>query len=614
MLAVLGSIAAAAGVIALAPATAGAASCSFSSGTATVNVALTTASDVATVKRSGSAIQMGGVNCQTATVNNTDKIAVTGTAADSQGIVFDLSGGALGPGKTAETGTGAISEIELTVDLRGPGPEAFPNDEEIRVHGGTGADKAVFGTAGATLNTDSDVDLTFSGLDQVELDGTAGADVLSVAGGGAAGSPLARPSDIDGGAGADTLTGGPKSDTIAGLSEDDVLSGGAGDIDTLAGGFGNDNLSGGDGVDYLDGGAGAGADNLSGGEGSDSLDGGAGIDGLSGGRDNDTINPNGGPALDGADDIAGGSGSDSLNLSNRTNNLIVTLDGIANDGGDAAADGTAEEGDNVRPDIENVSLGSGNDQADARFATARLFPHTFDGSGGNDSLYGGDEPDFLYGGDGNNNLSGGEGSDSLSGGAGADGLSGGEGGDSVYPDNGNDTIDAGGGDDYIIGGPAGDGSDSFMGGTGVDYLDEGYSGFPPRTQDMSIDLDNVADDGIAGEGDNVRADIEQINTGLGNDTINIATVAANALAADNTVTSGGGNDTVKTGGGEDVVYGGTGNDDITGGAGEDSAFGEDGADVFRMQDGFFDHIDGGANDAVTDTGTFDAYDEKVNFP
>jgi Ca2+-binding RTX toxin-like protein len=577
----LGSIAAAAGAIALVPATAGAAvSCSFSGATATVTVTLGAGSDVATVKRSGTAIQVNGVNCGTATVNNTDTIAATGTADGFQRFVADLSGGALGPGKTAEsTGT---SEIELAVDLRSG------SSEEIQVIGGTGADTAIFGTAGANLNTDSDVDLTFSGLDQVELDGAAGADPLSVAGGGTAGSPLAKPSDIDGGAGIDTLTGGRASDTIVGGTEGDVISGGP-YYDTLKGGDGNDNVSGGDATDYVDGDA--------------------GNDTLSGGPGGDYISYYGGSGLDGADVMAGGSGNDYLYLTSRFNHLIVKLDGLANDGGDVAGDGTAEEGDNVRPDIENVYLGSGNDRADARFPTARLFAHTFDGNGGNDSLYGGDEGDTLYGDDGTDVLDSGEGDDHLTGGNGNDQLTGGNGGDTLYPDNGDDSVNGGDGDDYMSAGAAGDGIDSWLGGTGVDRL---YLG--SRSADMSIVLDNVANDGLAGEGDNVRADIERIDSGSGNDTINIATAAANAVAANNEVYGAGGNDIIKSGLGEDLVYGGLGNDDITGGAGEDFAYGEAGADVFRMLDGYFDHIDGGASDGVNDTGTFDSYDEKVNFP
>ena len=33
-----------------------------------------------------------------------------------------------------------------------------------------------------------------------------------------------------------------------------------------------------------------------------------------------------------------------------------------------------------------------------------------------------------------------------------------------------------------------------------------------------------------------------------------------------------------------------------------------------MKDGFFDHVDGGAGDGVNDTGQFDTFDERLNFP
>lgn len=251
ILTTLGLTAVAAGAISLAPVSAGAAvSCAYSGATDTASVTLGAASDVATVRRNGTAIQVNGANCGAATVNNTDTINATGTAASGQSVVIDLSGGALGPGQTAETGTGAVSEIELFVDLRAG------SVEEIRVVGGTGSDRAIFGTAGARLNTDSDVDLTFSGLDQVELDGAAGTDTLSTAGGGSVGSPLNKFSDIDGGADGDTLTGGRASDTIVGFTGTDVIGGGAGG-DTIRGGDDVDDVSGNEGFDNIDGDAGS---------------------------------------------------------------------------------------------------------------------------------------------------------------------------------------------------------------------------------------------------------------------------------------------------------------------------------------------------------------------
>ena len=573
---------------ALVPTMAGAAvSCSFTGATATVT--LTAASDAASLGRSGSAIQVNGVNCGAATVNNTNTIAVVGTADNFQRVAVDRAGGALEPGMTAETGSGAVSEIEISVDLRSGAAE------EIAFVGALGADTATFGTAGATLNGDSDVDLTFSGLDQVELDGGGGADTLSVGGSGASGSPLSRAGDIDGGAESDTLTGGRAADTILGGPDSstptvagDVLRGGAGG-DTLKGGDGRDTVTGDAGVDYLDGDA--------------------GDDVLKGGADGDQLNFYAGSLPDGADDISGGADTDTLYLTSRTANVIVKLDNAANDGGDVGGDGVAEEGDNARSDIENVQTGSGNDQVDARFSVARLLVHSFDGNGGNDSLYGGDLDDALYGDAGGDTLDGGGEDDYLDAGTGVDTLKAGDGEDTLYPGTDNDNVDAGDGDDYIDGGTATSGADVLLGGTGFDRL---Y--FGSRSADLVIDLDNQPDDGQAGEGDNVRADFERIDLGAGNDNLNIATGPANTIAADNEVYGVGGNDTIKTGLGEDYVEGGLGNDQITGGAGEDRAFGGAGIDHFLMNDGFFDHVDGGLGDGVNDTGQFDSFDEKLNFP
>ena len=588
----LSTFVAAAAAIATIPAAAGAAvACTFTPATATASVTMNNTSDAASLGRAGAAIQVNGVNCGTATVTNTDLIDVVGSTHGGQRVSVDLTGGPLAPGKTAETGTGAISEIEINADLRSG------SSEEIAVVGSSGADTAVFGSAGARLNTDKDIDLTFSGLDQVELDGNDGADTLSVGGGGGSGEPFARFGDIDGGNGSDTLTGGRASDTINGGADDstatapgDVLRGGLGG-DTLAGGAGNDEVLGNDGGDTVDG-------NL-------------GDDVINGGPDADTIGFNGGLAtLDGADDISGGPDFDTLYLTARTQNVIIKLDDLANDGGDVGADGTAEESDNVEHDVEGVRTGTGNDTIDARFRSARLLTHQFEGNNGNDSLYGGDADDSLYGAVGNDTLDGGDEDDLLDSGAGLDTLKAGDGVDQLYPGADNDTVDAGDGDDYLDGGgTAATGSDSWVGGPGFDRL---YLG--SRNADLTIDLDNQADDGEVGENDNIRVDIERFDLGVGNDTLNIATAAANAAGADNEVYGGNGNDTIKSGPGEDYLDGGNGNDEFTGGEGEDRAFGFAGTDRFLMKDGFFDHVDGGVGDGVNDTGQFDTFDERLNFP
>ena len=570
------------------PATAGAVtSCSFAAGTATVNLATT--NDAATLGRAGSAIQVNGVACGAATVNNTDLINVVGTIDSGQRVAVDLAGGGLAPGATAEAGPGAVSEIEITVDLRAG------SSEEIAAIGSTGADTVVFGGAGARLNADDDIDLTFSGLDQVELDGNAGADTLAAGGGGASGSPLTKPSDIDGGAGSDALTGGRGNDTIVGGPDDSTPTI---DGDVVLGGSGGDTLRGNDGRDEVNGGAGG-----------DYVDGDLGDDVLNGGADNDYLNYYGGAAVDGADDMAGGPGNDTLYLTSRTHNLIVKLDNAANDGADINTDGVAEENDLVRTDLENVQTGTGNDLIDSRNSAARNWARSFDGNTGNDSLYGGDLDDTLLGDAGTDVLQGGAEDDYIDAGIGADTLDGGDGNDSLYPGADNDSLSAGDGDDYIDGGATNTGADTLAGGLGFDRL---YLG--SRSADLTIEVDNQPDDGVAGEGDNVRADIERIDSGAGNDTINIAIGASNTAALDNEVYGAGGNDTIKSGPGEDYVEGGLGNDVITGGDGEDRAFGMAGADRFLMVDGFFDRVDGGAGDGVNDTGTFDSIDERLNFP
>jgi Ca2+-binding RTX toxin-like protein len=296
--------------------------------------------------------------------------------------------------------------------------------------------------------------------------------------------------------------------------------------------------------------------------------------------------------------------------------VIVKLDGAANDGADTNSDGVADEGDNVKPNVEHIQTGSGNDTIDARFATARSIAHSFTGNFGNDKLYGGDEADSLYAGQGNDTVDGGDSADSIDGSSGADQITGGEGNDNIYPGDDNDTVNGSGGDDYMDAGGATSGADSYAGGTGFDRVT--YSG---RSTNLYIAEDNQPNDGtdtdgIVGgeEGDNVRTDVEEIDSGSGNDLINLSTPAANVQAADNTVYGSSGADTIKPGNGADYVDAGDGADKVTGGPGEDTVYGDGGADAFTMNDGFYDYIDGGSGDGVNDTGQFDAIDQKVNFP
>jgi hypothetical protein len=129
------------------------------------------------------------------------------------------------------------------------------------------------------------------------------------------------------------------------------------------------------------------------------------------------------------------------------------------------------------------------------------------------------------------------GDDRLAGGAEEDVLDGGAGADA---------LDGGPGDDDLAGGP---GADDLRGGDGTDRVR-----FPgPLAQ--RVTLDDVADDGGAGEGDNAHADIEDVTTGAGADTI-AGSAAANEIA------SGGGGDTIDPGAGADRVRAGSGDDEV----------------------------------------------------
>lgn len=177
---------------------------------------------------------------------------------------------------------------------------------------------------------------------------------------------------------------------------------------------------------------------------------------------------------------------------------------------------------------------------------------------------------------------------------------------------GEDTIVTGDGDDTITGGARADrldpgrGRDVVIGGNGHDTLD-----LSSRADDLSIDLDNVADDGAAGAGANYHADIEVILGGSGNDRIDgrgLASQIVGGLGNDRlwgalNISGGGGhdritgdgnanrlhgdsgNDTIDAGGGDDTVFGGPGRDRVNAGSGNDFVQGNIGNDSIRGGDG-----------------------------
>jgi Ca2+-binding RTX toxin-like protein len=328
-------------------------------------------------------------------------------------------------------------------------------------------------------------------------------------------------------------------------------------------------------------------------------------------------------------------------------------------------------GGSVPTPIVLVLLG---DMGDTFLGSAQPVALVAFGQGGDDTLTGGPGPQTLIGGDSGANPPP-SGDDTISGGPGADGMAGGDGNDTLsYADHAQPvsiSMDGVSND----GGPedgAGEGASDFervIGGSGDDSFrgttaDEEFDGGPgidtvlyddrAADQPVAVDPDGVADDGAAGEGDNIGTDVENITGGAGNDVIgggpgtnvlnggagvDTATYAgrgdgvsanlddqANDGAAGendrligfesliggegndfltgspaaNALTGGGGNDVLDGADGPDALAGEGGNDQLTGGSGVDGYSGGDGDDAVTSFDGLAEDVDCGAgNDGAT---------------
>jgi Ca2+-binding RTX toxin-like protein len=389
------------------------------------------------------------------------------------------------------------------------------------------------------------------------------------------------PAIVRGGDGNDTISTGGGADRIAGGSGNDVVTPGNGNDDAVgdagndrfvmgAAPDGSDAFSGRDGKDVVDYGlrttpvvvsidaaindgapgendnvytstedvrGGTGADTLTGSPTANSLDGGpgndlltglAGNDNVAGGEGDDTFDE--GAAKNGADGIAGNAGSDTVDYGDRTARVIVVLTKGATPG-----DGEGGELDEVYESVENVTAGAGDDRLAGNTAGNRLL-----GGGGADLLQGYTGNDVLDGGDGNDSLYGLEGDDDLSGGVGDDSFE---------------------EDDDL-------GSDAIAGGPGSDW-----ARYSHRTADLSLTIDGVANDGAAGEQDNLFLSTENAGAGMGKNTL-VGSNGPNRLAAV---------------GGPNTFVGGPGNDNLTGGGGDDTFLegsSANGADGFAGGPGF----------------------------
>ena len=154
----------------------------------------------------------------------------------------------------------------------------------------------------------------------------------------------------------------------------------------------------------------------------------------------------------------------------------------------------------------------------------------------------------------------------------------------------NDTLSGLGGNDTFPEGEFATGADDFSGGEGRDAVSTA-----PRRAGITVDLDNVADDGAAGEGDNVRGDVEIVTSGTGSDVL-IGNAAANKFE------SSGGTDRIEGRGGADSLFA---VDDLAGFRRPDTVLGGAGNDRIDVVDDAADDVRcgaGAADSAFIDAG------------
>ena len=217
-------------------------------------------------------------------------------------------------------------------------------------------------------------------------------------------------------------------------------------------------------------------------------------------------------------DYRGGAGFDTASYVNADRGVIVTKDQLANDGRISSGI-TAIDRDNVRNDVEKLVGSRFNDSLNGHDLAA---PEQFDGLLGDDALTG---------------------------------------------HSGNDTFFAGSADD---------GADRINGGAGEDAVDYGN-----RSANLRVTIDSgSADDGQAGEGDDVRA-IESLRGGRGDDFLEAVASSTARVFLDGRS----GNDTLRGGAGPDDIHTGTGTRDFV--------FGQAGSDQIIVDDGGSDVIDCG---------------------
>jgi Ca2+-binding RTX toxin-like protein len=194
-----------------------------------------------------------------------------------------------------------------------------------------------------------------------------------------------------------------------------------------------------------------------------------------------------------------------------------------------------------------------------------------------------------------------------------------------------DVVHGGSGNDTLINQPPSQGvagGTELDGGPGADMLNGGWSvvTYFGSASAVSVTLDGVANDGVAGEGDNVGARVAKVIGGAGADLLDLRGGTSDFVWAsggygddrifvdedgsyleggsgDDFIVGGPGADEVHSGSGVDMLFGGSGNDALYGGDDIDYLYGGDGNDQLHGQDGddFLD-ANAGANSLYGGTG------------
>jgi Ca2+-binding RTX toxin-like protein len=457
-------------------------------------------------------LELSGDTVADLRVSNAEDVTVAlGAGSD----IFSARGGALSASHLVGTPTTMLDPVGLDLTIDG-------GEGADTLNGGDGDDRLTGGEGNDLFKTHTSAD----GAD--EYVGGAGTDKLDY---GTRAAAVTAVADGATSSGEGALTQG------ASATEGDAI---ATDIEDLAGGSGDDYLVGNALPNRLTGNAGS--DWLSGGPAGDcSVD----LDTLEGGAGDDRFLQGSSP--DCSDALNGGAGVDRADYQERSGNLVVTLEGVSNDG-------EVNEADNVKTDVEQV-LGGGGDDA-------------LTGSGSGDELHGGPGNDVLSGGAGDDTLVGDSGDDVLNGDAGSD----------TFLESGTDAAYDSGSE------PRGAGDDTLNGGTPTAGATD-RADYSQRSATLTITLctdvtkakggstahAQCTDADGAGEADSV-VNVQHLLGGSGDDTLKGHT-------GDDTVEGGDGADTLSGGAGNDRLFGDGGDDELFGDAGDDYLDGVAGADA-----------------------------------